>query len=152
VEIRARRAVRRDLPRMAELLRSGLDEIKELRGGPALAEGFGDSEGLRGALASALSDASRHAVLGTLDDEPVAVAIARADAARGAGAVEALYVEPGARGVGVGEAVLDEVLGWLRARRCSRVDATALPGDRPAKSFFEGSAFKARLIVYSREL
>jgi len=63
------------------------------------------------------------------------------------GVIGDLYVEPDARGVGVGEALMDALLVWASERGCQGVDATALPGDRATKNFFEGSGFTARLLV-----
>jgi GNAT superfamily N-acetyltransferase len=63
------------------------------------------------------------------------------------GRITDLFVEPGARAVGVGEALMDALLPWFRARECRGVDATALPGNRETKNFFEMSGFTARLLV-----
>jgi hypothetical protein len=42
---------------------------------------------------------------------------------------------------------MDSLLAWASERGCQGVDATALPGDRATKNFFEGSGFTARLLV-----
>lgn len=63
------------------------------------------------------------------------------------GVIDYLFTEPGARGVGVGEAILSEILQRLRRRGVRHFDAAALPGHRAAKNFFEEHGFKARLIV-----
>ena len=74
-----------------------------------------------------------------------------ADGAR-LGVVSAIYVEPDARGVAVGEAMLDEVIAWCRDQGCVGIDAHALPGNRDTKNFFETFGFTARLLVVHRSL
>lgn len=66
--------------------------------------------------------------------------------------VEDIYVLPDARGVGVGEAMLDLGLGWADRRGCVAVDALALPGDRDTKNFFETFGLVARAIIVHRRL
>ncbi len=61
-------------------------------------------------------------------------------------------MEPDAREVGVGEAVLARALEWATARGCIGVDAWALPGERATKNFFEAAGFTARLLVVHRSL
>ena len=68
------------------------------------------------------------------------------------GKVTELFVEPDAREVGVGETLLSMVLEWCREHRCSGIDATALPGHRAAKNFFEEQGFVARSLTMHREL
>jgi len=63
-----------------------------------------------------------------------------------------LYVEPDRRGLGVGRAMLDALIGWFTESGCRSVDGAALPGDRASKNFFEGAGFKARLITMHRSL
>ena len=54
------------------------------------------------------------------------------------GIIDACYVEPEARGVGVGRALIDSLVAWFTASGCRGVDVTALPGDRETKNFLEG--------------
>ena len=63
-----------------------------------------------------------------------------------------LYVEPDAREVGVGEALLDAVIGWATAQGCTGIDSVALPGMRDTKNFFESAGMVARAIVVHRKL
>ena len=68
------------------------------------------------------------------------------------GIITDLYVEEEARSVGVGERLMEELLAWFRARACFGVDATALPGNRATKNFFEESGFSARMLVMHHRL
>lgn len=65
--------------------------------------------------------------------------------------IEALFVVPELRGVGVGHELLDSLVGELRRHRCDRLDAVALPGDRATKNFFEAHGMVTRaLVVHTR--
>jgi GNAT superfamily N-acetyltransferase len=66
--------------------------------------------------------------------------------------VEALYVLPEARGVGLGEALMEDVLAWASAAGAVAVDSVALPGDRVTKNFFERFGLTARAIQVHRRL
>ncbi len=59
---------------------------------------------------------------------------------------------PAARRGGVGKAVAESLMYWCRSQGCRGVDADALPGSRPVKSFFEANGFTARLLVMHRPL
>jgi GNAT superfamily N-acetyltransferase len=151
----ARPAGAADIPRLAELCRSGLAELTAGRGGALLAERQRRAEPLEEALAADLAHPRRHGWVGTLDDEVVGYAAGRTETLPGGselGVVEALFVEPDARGVGVGEVLMDAMLAWFTDRGCIGVDCQALPGDRLTKNFLESGGFKARLIVMHRSL
>lgn len=64
--------------------------------------------------------------------------------------IEAIYVEPGAREVGAGEALMDLVTDFATAAGAVGIDSPVLPGQREEKNFFEASGFAARLIVMHR--
>jgi GNAT superfamily N-acetyltransferase len=87
-----------------------------------------------------------------LDGNVVGLATGRVDSVGEAsvGVVDALYVEPQNRTTGVGQKLLESLVGWFETCGCGSVDATALPGDRATKNFFESSGFKARLITMNR--
>ena len=93
--------------------------------------------------------------VGTIDEFVVGFAAVGvevlADGSR-LGVVTSIFVEPGAREVAVGEALLDEVIAWCRAHDCMGIDAHALPGNRETKNFFETFGFTARLLVVHRSL
>ncbi|MEY4365730.1 MAG: hypothetical protein RLZZ305_1074 [Actinomycetota bacterium] len=63
-----------------------------------------------------------------------------------------VYVEPWARNVGVGDALMDALL--REAVRCgaAAVGASALPGDRSLKNLFERNGLVAREILVERVL
>ena len=94
-------------------------------------------------------------MVGTVDGAVVGYGVIRLVALHdGAvlGRVTDIYVTPEARGVGVGEAMMDELLDWARGRGCVGVDSLALPGDRDTKNFFETHGLVARAITVHRAL
>lgn len=102
-----------------------------------------------------LADPEQIVVVGAIDASVVGYGMGRVEALREGGRlgiVEELYVEPGARGVAVGEGMMDVLLAWFREQGCTGVDAAALPGARATKNFFERSGFSARLLVMHHRL
>ena len=63
-----------------------------------------------------------------------------------------IFVEPPARDVGVGNALMQDAVEWARTRSCVGIDAHALPGDRHTKNFFESFGLVARAITVHRDL
>ena len=146
----ARPATGDDLARVAELSRQARAEVESERGGATFLAREARGDSVVDDLAPALADGERCVLVGTLDGVVVGFASARTERLRDGtvhGVIGDLYVEPEARGVGVGEALMDALLAWAAERGCKGIDATALPGDRATKNFFEGSGFTARLLV-----
>ncbi len=63
-----------------------------------------------------------------------------------------LYVEPEARELGVGEALVDAVLAEARSAGAFAVESTALPGDRELKNLFERFGLVARAITVHKAI
>ncbi len=66
--------------------------------------------------------------------------------------IEAIWVEPDARELGLGEALLTTAIDAAVARGATAIEAVALPGDRATKNLFERFAIKARAIIVHRSL
>jgi ribosomal protein S18 acetylase RimI-like enzyme len=99
--------------------------------------------------ALARGDAGR-AVVGCYDGVVLGFGLATIETladGRRLGVIEALAVDPEARGVGIGEAMMNLLLSELREAGCLGADSRALPGDRETKNFFESFGLKARLLV-----
>ena len=108
------------------------------------------AEPVEDSLRAEVLDPACCVVVGTVDEVVVGYSTGRVEVLRDGsrlGLVSDLYVEPEARAVGVGEAMMDELLGWCRKRGCFGVDSAALPGLRATKNFFHESGFSARLLV-----
>lgn len=144
----ARQATGADLDALAEIWDRGVSELDGQRGGFLLAGNLVHDD-LAGYLSASLADPDRLLVLGLIDDFPVGLAsvICARDRREPVGNLELIFVEAGAREIGVAEAMLDLVAEWCTARGCVGIDAPALPGNRAAKSFFESRGFLARLLI-----
>jgi GNAT superfamily N-acetyltransferase len=150
----ARPARATELPRLAELVAAAAAEAAAYRGGELLTGGVDreDPQSLRDWLEGYRATPERHLLAGTLDECVVGVAALQARRAPPLGSFDVLYVEPGARGVGLGAALMKSGAGWLRRAGCTAVDVVSLPGARHTKQFLEGAGLVARLIVMHRAL
>lgn len=150
----ARPATEADLPRIVQLAQQAAAALQDQRGGPLWTLREGRLEPLDQGFA-ALLDTDDLLLVGTIDDVVVGFVAARIETLRDGrkhAVVDEIYVEPPARGVAVGEVLMDAVLAWCRAAGCSGVDAVALPGDRETKNFFERFGLTARAIIVHRPL
>jgi GNAT superfamily N-acetyltransferase len=134
------------------LLAQALVGAAAMRGGAAL---IGDATPVTLLERWTASEERPHLAVGEYDGVVVglgATTVVESADGRGRGLIECCYVEAGARGVGVGSALMEDAVAWCRARDCEDVDALALPGDRPTKQRLEAAGFTARLLTLSRRL
>ncbi|MGH9211773.1 MAG: GNAT family N-acetyltransferase [Acidimicrobiales bacterium] len=144
-----------DLDDLVLLAEAAIDEKRTQKGG--LVWERRESRGMpaRASLAGAMAADDHQVVVGLIDSTPVGYGVVRAETLADGGrlgVVEDLYVDPGAREVGIGEALMDHLLQWCRDQGCFGVDSLALPGDRATKNFFESFGLVARAIVVHRAL
>jgi GNAT superfamily N-acetyltransferase len=109
-----------------------------------------DADGAGWLLRDRFSDPTALVLCGLIEDAVIGYAVVSAHAA--AARIEAIYVEPEARELGVGEELLNAAIRWSSEHGCSTLDAVALPGDRHTKNFFETFGMVARAITVSRRL
>jgi GNAT superfamily N-acetyltransferase len=152
-----RQASTGDTDRLMELVADYVADRADRRGADLarLSDGgWVAAEPNREAVAAYVTGPDRTALVGTLDDWVAALALCRIDhgGVERRGVLDLCFVEPGAREIGLGHLLLERSLGWFSTQGCTGVDGTAFPGDREAKSFFESSGFKARLLVMHRPL
>jgi GNAT superfamily N-acetyltransferase len=151
----ARTATAEDLPTIAKLATEAAAEKATQKGGAVWSRRERRPEPVDAGLASTLDAPDHEIAVGTLDGAVIGYAAARIERLGDGGllgVLDDLYVEPGARELGVGEALMDHVLDWCRAAGCFGVDSLALPGDRSTKNFFESFGLVARAIVVHRPL
>jgi ribosomal protein S18 acetylase RimI-like enzyme len=158
----ARNAREDDLEVLAHLADEALDEQRPARGGDLLARRDSRPRPSGTWLGEALDDPAALVLVGTIALEgappaevPVGYAVGRIEVLRDGSllaVVEELYVEPGARGVGVGEALMDALISWATEHGCFGIDAVALPGNRETKNFFERYGLTARALVVHKTL
>jgi 8-oxo-dGTP diphosphatase len=143
-----RRASAADRQRLDDLWRQADEEISPHRGGALLVRGTGAPPDLP-------TGADRLVALGYLDAVPlgfVSAHVAGSQSAPSLAVVDAIFVQPEARGIGLGEALVDEVVAWAASQGCEGIDIPALPGNRQAKAFCEDNGFVARLLTMHRSL
>lgn len=144
---RARPATPGDLTECATLLDRARAEVSGRRGGDLLLAG--DQATVEEWLAQ--GPRGRRVLVGEYAGAVVGLASGHVDR-DGLGVVDCCYVEPEARGVGVGGELMAALLRWFSESGCTGVDALALPGDRSTKQLYEAAGFTARLLVLHRPL
>lgn len=153
----ARRAGPADATVLAFLARQGVAELRPNRGGQIWSLREAHAEPLEPIIEAYLdgTDDGRVAVVGTIGDTVVGYGLMTIEALHDGALVAMvsdLYVEPGARRVGVGEAMMDLLVAEATAAGAIGIDALALPGDRDTKNFFETFGLKARALLVHRAL
>jgi GNAT superfamily N-acetyltransferase len=151
----ARSATEADLESLLELVAAAGDEKRDQKGGPLWFRRERRQGEPRSELAAALTSDRHEVVVGTLDGTVVGYGLVRSERLGDGGllgVIDDIYVDPGARAVGVGEAVMNHMIDWCRGQGCFGVDSLALPGDRQTKNFFESFGLVARAIIVHRPL
>jgi GNAT superfamily N-acetyltransferase len=155
-EVAARQAIEPDLPALMELVHRALDAAAALRGGELWLLEEAPREPLADTLATGLAPDGRAAVLaGCVDGVPVGVLLVDRrplEDGRQVARVSLVYVDADARGIGVGESLLDAATAWALEAGCVGLDGLALPGDRETKNLYERAGMSARLITVYRDL
>ena len=151
----ARRAEPADLEAIALLAREAREELAVLRGGDVWRAQAGRPDPVEPDLATAvdIDPGLGCTVVGTIDATVVGYGVSTLQQLVDGSVlavVSDLYVAPGARGVGIGEAMMDLLVEHARSAGARGIDALALPGDRETKNFFETFGLKARAIVVHR--
>ena len=155
LDVVARPAGPDDGSEIVRLLADALAAVAGERGGDAWLSTGAATRPLDAFATGELADDGAVILLGLIDDVPVGLLHARLDRWRDGAVVTVvhhLFVEPGAREVGVGEALLDAAIEWARARDSAAIESLALPGDRALKNMFERFGLVARAIVVHKDL
>jgi len=150
-----RPATEDDLGRLSELARAAIAELTPTRGGAVWAAREARPEPVEDSLKASLADDATRVVVGTIDGVPVGYAAVRVEVLNDGsrlGVIDDIFVEEGAREVGVGEAMMGDLVAWCETQGCAGMDAMALPGHRSTKNFFEESGFTARKLVMHHRL
>ena len=151
----ARLATEDDVAALAELARAAIAELRETKGGEMWVRTAARPEPLEESLRAAIADPDQLLLAGTVDGVILGYGAARVERLRDGAllaVMDDIYVHPHARGVAVGEVVMDAALEWARGRGCIGIDSVALPGNRDTKNFFERFGLVARAIVVHRPL
>ncbi len=148
-----RAATRDDLDTIVSLSRAMRTELSVQRGGALWLAREARPEPLEGSYGALLDRSDTLVVLGLIDDAVIGFGIVAIEELRSGatlGVITDLFVDAGAREVGVGEAILDGLLAFPPLQTCIGIDALALPGSRATKNFFETFHFTARALTMHR--
>lgn len=154
-EAAARAATHHDLSVVTSLAERAESEKVEQKGGAVWSRRERLAHTDAAVLAETLEATEGRVAVGMLDQSVVGYGVVRAERLADGGllgVVHDLYVEPAARGLGVGEALMNHLMDWCRSAGCFGVDSVALPGDRETKNFFESFGLVARAIIVHRSL
>jgi GNAT superfamily N-acetyltransferase len=144
-----------DIPRLVELHLALRAELREMRGGSLWEVRESRVPDGGDAIAALLARDDVTVVVGTIDDVVVGYGTLEIEGlpdGRSLGVVGDIYVEPGARAIGIGELMAEQLLVAAADAGCVGVDAFALPGHREAKNFFERNGFTARALIMHKPL
>ena len=139
-----------DVTRLVELARSARLELGPMRGGVLWETRDAVGEPLEVVFSAWISGSDALVVAGCIDDVIIGIGVVEIEPLRDGsllGVIRELFVEEGARGVGVGEAMTNDLVRYCVERGCTGVDAHALPGHRATKNFFEDQGFTARALT-----
>lgn len=155
MHVTARNAETPDLPIVVALAEAAISELAPNRGGSIWSRYESRPEPLAPTFDEQLTDDAAFVTVGTIDDTIVGYAGGRLVGLHDGSMMTELsdiYVLPGARGVSVGECLMEWVLDWSREAGSIGVDSLALPGDRHTKNFFESFGLVARALTVHRSL
>ena len=151
----SREAAPADVARIVELARLARAELSAMRGGDLWLAREAWPEPLDDVYDALVARDDALVVVGTIDDTVIGYGVVLVETLRSGahlGVVTDLFVEEEARAVGVGEAMVNALVEHCTARACIGIDASALPGHRATKNFFETHGFTARALVMHRRL
>jgi GNAT superfamily N-acetyltransferase len=143
-----------DLDALVAMATAAVDEQRDGRGGALWSRREARRHPVT-TLSAAMGDPDQLVLVGCLDSVPAGYGVVRRDTlddGASLAVVDDIYVDPAARGVGLGEALMNAMVDWARQRGCVGIDALALPGNRATKNFFETFGLTARAIVVHRDL
>lgn len=151
----ARPAFATDVDALAGLARLAEAELAPMRGGGIWSAREARQEPLEAGFTQDLADPAARVLVGTIDEVVIGYAVARIERLNDGtdlGVVVDIFVDEGARGVGVGDVMMADLVAWCRHGGCVGIDAMALPGHRASKNFFEQHGFTARKLVMHHRL
>ena len=144
-----------DVAAIAALAADLRAELADHRGGPLWSAHDALRPVDRKAIAARIGTGDLATVVGTLDRHILGYGLAHVEVlpdGRRLAVIDELFIAEDARAVGLGEIILGALVAWASDASCLGIDATALPGDRLAKNFFEAAGFTARRLVMHHPL
>ncbi len=155
IDIGLRDGLPGDVAFLAAAHRSGQDAVADARGGRLDTLMRGHGEPIEDSFSELLSDVNTSITIGEVDGVPVGYMVTTIEALRSGeqlSVITDLWVEPAARGVGVGATLMSHAMDQAQRAGSMGIDARALPGDRVTKNFFESFGLVARTIEVHKPL
>jgi len=139
---------------VASLLREGRQDLGDKRGGALWLQRQALAEPLETVLSDLVTAENGAVIVAEIDGSMLGAMVASYDLDTDGriATVHELFVVSDARGVGLGEAMMELAVTWATAADCGGIDGYALPGDRATKNYFETFGLVARGIVVHRRL
>ena len=149
-----RPAEQSDLNDLTALMDTALLELRNQRGGEALAWALDRNVSSLHTLTSALSSPDTMLWCGLWENVLAGYAIASivTEGDEKVVVITDVYTTPEVSDVGVGELLLESAIAWATVLDAVAIDAYALPGARESKNLFERFGLTARLITVRRQL
>lgn len=150
-----RRATSGDLGEIVRLAGALRAELGGMRGGALWLARESRPEPLETSYGSLFTRDDALVVIGSIDTSAVGFGVVEIETLRSGehlGSIAELFVETGARSVGVGEAMARVLIEFCEQHQCIGIDTRALPGHRATKNFFEEQGFTARALVMHHSL
>ncbi len=151
----SRRAGEHDVARIVELAVLMRGELSSMKGGEIWLARDAWPEPLDESYRALVARDDACVVVGTFADAVLgfgAVVVEPLRSGAALGVITDIFVEEGGREVGVGEGIIEDLVAFCVARGCVGVDASALPGHRATKNFFEEHHFTARMLTMHHRL
>lgn len=144
----ARKASLADVEVLTKLVADAVESTRSMRGGTLLAHAERTKAPAQ-RVVDAVGGPGRVAIAGEFEGVVLGVCLVHIEPTSGGSMATAdeLWVDPEAREVGIGEAMLEEALRWAREQRALGLDLEVLPGDRQMKNLCERLGLVARQLT-----
>jgi GNAT superfamily N-acetyltransferase len=145
-----RRAGAEDVAVIVDLARLMRAELAPMKGGTVWLAREARPEPLEAGYAALVEDPAARVVVGTVDGTVIGFGVGLLELLQDGstlGVIAEIFVHEEARAIGVGEAMLGDLMGFFTTRGCAGIDSFALPGHRTTKNFFEENGFTARALL-----
>ncbi len=155
MDISTRSAGPDDVSELSEFAATAIAELTPHRGGAVWSQLDARTPPYEPRFRTEIDDPNYYVAVGLIDEISVGYAVVGPTPlhnGRVIGRVTDIYVLDEARGVGVGEELMNRIVTEAAARGWQGVDSLALPGDRATKNFFETFGLVARSISVYRSI
>ncbi|MEI2637948.1 MAG: GNAT family N-acetyltransferase [Microthrixaceae bacterium] len=155
MEVVARGATLADLADLVRMDTALRDSYQSLRGGALYILRNHRQRPVDASYVHDIADDDAVVLIGSLDEVVAGFGAARIVELEGGYRLVELteiFVDPEMREVGIGAAIMGQILEWAESKSADGIDSHAMPGDRSTKNFFESNGLVARAIKVHKDL